>query len=637
MLRISAILCVESSLLTIKGEKMSELNLQQQDIVKFLNGIAIVVAIPGSGKTRTLTERIIGLVEGGVAPDNILGVTFTKNAANTMKHRLQAALGLKTSRLSLSTLHSFCYQVLRAEGALFELLEEPRRLSLLRKTIGKQIGTKPTLELVLSEIRYAKNHLMLPGQYRETVKDDLVLSKVAKIYTEYESTKDQQYWLDFDDLLLDTYLLLATDQEVRRKYCQKYQHILVDEYQDTNPAQLELIKILVNDRANRSFFVVGDDAQSIYSFTGASVQNIIGFREVFPTAHTFTMDLNYRSTPQILKACGNLISHNRQRIEKDFRSARPDGDEIIHIKGSSEDDEAARVADEIEAILNRNLFKLSDIAILYRANFQSRPFEEIFLQRHIPYHVEKGRNFFQQRAVRRLLEYLKVINDPLSPEADKCLLKVLNVPDRSFSRRFTSELSDFADKQKISIYEALKTISPPSFNEKTNARQLYQLLDTAHRKVEDLSPTQIIGLLSSLLEYDSYLAESGKSQADESQVALIDQLQISASRFEDLSSFLDYASQFSRRSVANTAKSKVRLMTVHKSKGMEFPVVFLVGLGDGILPMKDADLEEERRIAFVGMSRASSLLHLSYPARYNNREMKASQFLSEIRQKTESC
>lgn len=610
---------------------MNRLNNEQLSAVKFDNGIAMVVAIPGSGKTRTLTERIIRLVEDGVPPDNILGVTFTKNAANTMKQRLQAALGLKASRLSLSTLHSLCYQVLCAEGVLFELLDESRRLALLRKIIGKQRGTLPTLELVMTEIRYAKNHLMLSGQYRESVQDDSMLSKLADIYVEYELQKDRQYWFDFDDLLLETYLLLSTDKGVREKYCNRYKHILIDEYQDTNPAQLELIKILVNDRANRSFFVVGDDAQSIYSFTGASVQNILGFRETFPTVQTFTLDLNYRSTPQIMKVCGNLISHNRQRLEKDFKSAQPDGEEIVQLKGLSEDNEASKIADEIEAIINRDTYKLSDIAILYRANFQSRPFEEILLQRNIPYHVEKGRNFFQQREVRHFLAYLTVVNKPFSAEADKCLLKILNIPDRSFSKRFARELADFSKRTKISMFEALNVISPPAFYEKINARQLYRLLRTVHQKVEGSSPSRLIAKLRDLLQYDEYIAESSGSLANDSRIANLDQLQMSASRFDDIKSFLNYATQFSRKSPAGNAKNKVRLMTVHKSKGMEFPVVFLVGLADGILPMKDADLEEERRIAFVGMSRASKLLHLSYSTKYNNREVQASQFLSDIK------
>jgi len=609
---------------------MQELNEQQRDAIDFTEGVAMVVAVPGSGKTLIMVERMARLVREGIAPENILGITFTKNAANTLKNRLRPLLGKQASRLSLSTIHGLCYRMLQSEGRLFTLLDDYKKIACLRRILEKLHINNVPLSLVISEIRFAKNRLISPDEYESLNRDDQTLHDIGQVYSDYEQEKDRRYFLDFDDLLTDTYQLLTENEDVRNKYSNIYRHILIDEYQDTNPAQLEIVKILVGCRGNRSLYVVGDDSQSIYSFTGASVDSILRFSKMFPTAHEFRLTLNYRSTPQILKACSNLISHNKLKIDKELITENCDGEHVIVMEASSADEEANLVASEIEAIITRNLFKLGEIVVLYRANFQSRAIEEALIEHNIPYCVENNTNFYQRYEVCRLLDYLRIIAEPFSKKANEALLNILNVPNRYLSNRFKRELKIYAKKRSIPMFTALQEMPLKILYEQRYTKELTDLIASLQEMAKKTTTVEIISTIRTSLNYDRHISDLDIPCPDDPKIANIDQLQLAASRFDDIELFLDHASRFQRKIIVEKEKSQVRLMTIHKSKGMEFPVVFMIGLVDGLMPMSQGDIEEERRIAFVGMSRASRLLHLSYATKYKDQPSEPSIFLREM-------
>ena len=328
---------------------MKGLNREQKKAAGFTNGIAAVIAVPGSGKTLVMMERIGNLVKQyNVQPETIIGLTFNRNAAEQMRQRLVPVLGELAQRVTLSTIHSWCHYLLRTEGKVFEIISGKEQINMIRnlmkrKRLDLSVGT------ILSEISLAKNNLIGVEEFRALYESDKTMIKVANIYESYEKEKAKKYLLDFDDLLLETYFLLNDHEDIRNKYAGRYHHILIDEFQDTNPVQLEIIKLIVdtdNDH-DKSYWIAGDDWQSIYSFAGASVNNILNFQSTFSSSTLFILNINYRSTPQILKACQNLISHNVRKIEKTLKTDNPEGDEVIVLESSSEEGEALCLVNEI--------------------------------------------------------------------------------------------------------------------------------------------------------------------------------------------------------------------------------------------------------------------------------------------------
>jgi DNA helicase II / ATP-dependent DNA helicase PcrA len=312
-------------------KKRPQLNEQQRKAASFGNGVASVLAIPGSGKTLTMSYRIGNLIKNhGVAPENILGLTFTRNAAAAMKERLKPVLNEITKRVQLQTLHAFCYSLLKTEGKAFEILTEKDQLILIKKLSKKEKISQIPSGMIVREIGLAKNNLITWQEFKELYPGDLMMMKVGHVYMAYEESKRKNLQLDLNDLLMETYKLLKENQEVRGKYQDQYSHILVDEFQDTNPAQMSILRLLVSGRnGNSSFWVCGDDWQSIYAFTGASVGNILNFNEMFKNAKQFILDMNYRSTPEILNVCQRLISHNTRKIEKTLRTENQTGEGVI--------------------------------------------------------------------------------------------------------------------------------------------------------------------------------------------------------------------------------------------------------------------------------------------------------------------
>jgi DNA helicase-2/ATP-dependent DNA helicase PcrA len=608
-----------------------ELNKEQLAAADFLNGICVVVAVPGSGKTLTMTHRIGNLVKKhGIAPENILGLTFTRNAADAMREKLVPVLDDMASRVQLSTIHSFCHYLLRNEGITFNVLSGKDQIVFLRDVM-KQLRVKDlSIGMVLREISLAKNNLIDVDEFRALYEGDPSMLKVADTYETYDGEKSKKFLLDFDDLLIESYRLLNINNEVREKYRGTFRHLLVDEYQDTNPLQNEIFKILVDDAGNdSSFFVVGDDYQSIYGFTGAAVSNILNFRDLFPAAEQLILNLNYRSTPQILQACQNLIQHNQKKINKELRTDNPAGDDVIVLESSSEETEALNLVSEINDLVERQGYAYTDIAVLYRCNFMSRVVEETLQQHQIPYEIQNGLCFYDRREVKILLDYLRMIINPNSDEGDEALRSIINIPNRYIGRRFIADLDDFKSGSDMHLYDKLKSMPVDLPYIRKNVRELVQFVDPLIEDSAQQQPSELIHLLRIALDYDRFITDDDMPSPDDVKIENLNQLQMAAARFNDIRSFLDYTETFQNESISDN-KDGVKLMTVHRSKGLEFPVVFLVGLVENILPSKKGNLEEERRICFVGMSRAMKILYLSHSLTYLGQPAKRSIFLDEI-------
>ena len=613
---------------------MNDLNPEQKNAAHFKHGILAVIAVPGSGKTRTMMERIGILVKDyGISPENILGLTFTRNASVEMKNRLVPVLGDLSSRVFLATIHSFCHTVLRMEGRNFDIVSGKEQIILIKDIMKKLKINDLSMGVVLREIGLSKNNLISVDEFKELHNGDKTMQKIADIFQAYDDEKFRKMLYDFDDLLLETYQLLYENRGVREKYREIFQHLLVDEFQDTNPAQMEILKLLIGESGNgngSSFWVCGDDAQSIFSFTGATVGNIINFKYMFPESEQIILNLNYRSTPQILKACQSLIEHNQKQIHKTLTTQNPDGDDVVILESSSEETEALAVINEINDLVERNQYHHKDIAILYRCNFQSRILEEAFLQAKIPYHIENGLNFYDRREVKILLDYLRVISNPDSIEGDEALANVLNVPNRYIGRKFIHELKQFASKKDLHLYEALSVMPLRVPYLRKNVKDFISFMGPLIDDASNYTPADLINLIRVSLDIDRYVTDEDMPSPDDVKLENLNQLQFAAARYTDIESFLMYTDTFKDETVSDN-KEGVNLMTIHKSKGLEFPVVILISMVEGILPSKKSDnIEEERRICFVAMSRAMHLLYLSHCLTHLGQPAKKSRFLYEI-------
>jgi DNA helicase-2/ATP-dependent DNA helicase PcrA len=578
-----------------------------------------------------MMQRIGLLVtQHNVPPESILGLTFTRNAAEEMRQRLVPVLKELASRVTLSTIHSFAHYLLRNEGKLFEILSGKDQLSFIKNLMKHKKLKDLSVGSVLREISLAKNNLIGVEEFRCLYEADKNMLKVADIYEAYDREKAKKYLLDFDDLLLETYLLLSTNNNIRDKYADRYQHLLVDEFQDTNPVQLEIIKCLIDEKDNseKSFWCAGDDWQSIFSFAGASVGNILNFQTTFRKSKIFILNVNYRSTPQILSACQNLICHNIRKIEKTLKTNNAGGDEVIVLESSSEEGEALNLVNEVREMVEQRRYEYKDIAVLYRANFQSRVVEENFAQMKIPYYIENGLNFYQRSEVRYLLDYLRLIESPDSEEGDEALKSILNVPNRYISRKFVQELVEFSGKKNIHLFEGLKSMPVDLPYIRKNVRDFISFINPLADYAPNLNPAEVLQMLRNQFDYDRFITDEDIPTPDDTKIQNLNQLQLSAARYSSIKAFLEYTDSFDEQ--MSNDKEGVALMTIHKSKGLEFKIVFVIGLVEGITPTKRGDLEEERRIVFVGISRAMEILYISYSHNYLGQAAKKSIFIDEI-------
>ena len=374
-----------------------------------------------------------------------------------------------------------------------------------------------------------------------------------------------------------------------------------------------------------------DDSQSIYSFTGASIGNILDFDKGFPGSRRFILDMNYRSTPEILACCQKLIDHNTRKIDKILRTGNPSGAGVVVIEATNEEDEAIQVVNEIRGLMETNPYRFKDMTVLYRANCLSRPIEDAFKQNSIPYHIENGSSFYQRHEVKVLLDYLRFINNPDTDEGDEALKSIVNIPNRYIGKTFMSGLEAYALNRNEHLYPALKHMPIAVPYLKKFVREFIGLIDPLIRDAKQMEPAEVLHVLREGLDYDRYISDDDVPGPDDSRIENVDQLQMVASKYRDISALLNFTETFKEENTNN--KDGVALMTVHKSKGLEFPVVFLIGMTEGVMPNKQGETEEERRIAFVGMSRARERLYLTCPKTSIGKNSQRSRFIDEVGEK----
>ena len=601
------------------------LNEQQRLGVTTTEGPVLILAGAGSGKTRVLTHRTAYLIEeAGVNPCHIMAITFTNKAAGEMRERIDRLVGHGSESIWVSTFHSSCVRILRRYidrinfGTNFTIYDADDSKTLMKDICKRlNIDTKVYKERsFLAAISSAKDELISPAEFmkRALASADFAKRKQAEVYQEYQEALRKNNALDFDDLIMKTVELLQTDAEVLASYQERFRYIMVDEYQDTNTAQFELIRLLAGKYKN--LCVVGDDDQSIYKFRGANIYNILNFEKYFPEAVTIKLEQNYRSTQNILNAANHVIANNEGRKKKTLWTDNDEGRKIVFKQFDTGYDEADYVARDILSGVKNGNYRYGDYAVLYRTNAQSRLFEERFVVSNIPYKIVGGVNFYARREIKDLLAYLKTVDNGRD---DLAVRRILNVPKRGIGATTVTRVSDYADAYGISFYESLKRADEiPSIGKAAaKIRPFVNFIQMLRSKQEFLSVSE---LLKEIIEETGYVRELEAEGTDEAEARIenIDELISKAAAYEEaqeqptLSGFLEEVALVADIDGLEEGSDYVVLMTLHSAKGLEFPKVYLAGMEDGLFPSymsitsDDApqELEEERRLAYVGITRA---------------------------------
>ncbi len=598
------------------------LNAAQSEAVKITDGPLLILAGPGSGKTKTLTHRIAHLIANcGVKPDEILAVTFTNKAAKEMRSRLAHLLGREDSWYFMpfmGTFHGICVKILRESGVeiqideKFVIYDESDRLGLVKRAL-KDLNIsdrelKP--QLAVAVISSNKNKMVDLAEALDQARGQKQ-KMLAAVYERYESLRRSANALDFDDLLLEVVRLLRTKPKTRALWQERFLHILVDEYQDTNHAQYQIVKMLVSDQQN--ICVVGDDWQSIYSWRGADFTNILNFKRDWPEAKEVKLEQNYRSTNNILQAAQRLIEQNQQRTDKKIWTEAGDGKPIDIIETRDEVDEANRVAEIVKsAVLDGH--NLADIAVLYRANAQSYQVEQAFMRYQIPHKVIGGVRFFDRKEIKDILAYIKLVYQPSDVAS---LARAINTPARGIGSVTVENFINWQQSTNYNLVEALYHLeeSPLKTVARTKLEKFAKIISQIDQLFKvGLAPGEIIDKAIVLSGYKDYLSDG--SIEGEDRLANLGVLVSEAALYSDIESFLeDAALMSSTDQVADD--NQVSLMTMHASKGLEFPVVIIVGMEEGTFPHsrvydEPGELEEERRLCYVAMTRAKEELYLTY-------------------------
>ena len=619
------------------GEKMnniySTLNPPQQEAVYHTEGPLLILAGAGSGKTRVLTHRIAYLIdEKGVNPWNILAITFTNKAASEMRERVDKIVGFGSESIWVSTFHSTCVRILRRHidrlgfDTRFAIYDTEDQKTLMKEICRKlNIDTKIYKERsLLAQISHAKDELITPDEMELNAGGDFNKKKVAAVYREYQASLRKNNALDFDDLIVKTVELFQNCGDVLENYQERFKYIMVDEYQDTNTAQFKFVSLLASKYEN--LCVVGDDDQSIYKFRGANIGNILGFEHVFPDAKVIRLEQNYRSTKNILSAANEVIANNASRKSKTLWTENPEG-ELIHFRQFMNGyEEAEYVVGEISRAHRENGAKYKDCAVLYRTNAQSRLFEEKCLLANIPYKIVGGVNFYARKEIKDLLCYLKTIDNSRD---DLAVRRIINVPKRGIGATTLGRIQDYADKMSVSFYDALRVAEEvPSIGRSLSKIDGFvTFIQSFKSKAESYTVRE---LLEEVIELTGYVAELKAEDTEESQARIenIDELISKTESYQEameeqgqpatLSGFLEEIALIADIDSVDPDQDYVLLMTLHSAKGLEFPRVFLVGMEDGIFPSymsivsdDKSDLEEERRLCYVGITRAMEDLTLT--------------------------
>jgi DNA helicase-2/ATP-dependent DNA helicase PcrA len=609
------------------------LNPQQRAAVAHVEGPLLLLAGAGSGKTRVITHRMAHLVDVHRIPGSaILAVTFTNKAADEMRQRVVRLLGEpdRSNSPIVSTFHSFCVRVLRRDGNTlaqvrpgftqrFTIYDDDDQVSIL-KSIYKSLGLDDKFmpyRAMCSWISHNKSHKLTPQDIYNSATDAKV-SRMAKIYDSYEGRLRQANALDFDDLLLETVRLLAHDANLRAQYNRRFEFLMIDEYQDTNRSQYELMRLLT--QRHRNVGVVGDEDQSIYGWRGADIRNILDFERDYPNATVIRLEQNYRSTKTILDAASALVANNKERKGKWLWTDSAAGSPIVLYQAPNGENEALFIADTIEKVLRSN--PKDRVAVLYRTNFQSRQIEEALRRYGRKYTVVGGFSFYQRAEIRDLLSYLKALS---SPQDSISLLRIINTPARGIGKTTVEQIEQYALENNLSVWAAIgRMIQEQAFPARAEAalRSFSALLQDLSFFASTNPPPSIADVLRQVLERTGYsrMLEADNTPEAESRIGNIQELLNAAAeaseRGEGVTEFLDHAALVSDADSVDE-RAPVSLLTMHNAKGLEFPVVFIAGLEEGLFPHNrslesESGMEEERRLCYVGMTRAEKRLYLSW-------------------------
>lgn len=590
---------------------LENLNAEQQKAVQKTEGAVLVLAGAGSGKTKVLTTRVAYLIkEKHVSPHNILAITFTNKAAKEMKERLSTMIGEDIKHLQVSTFHSFGLRIIRENYKLlglnrtFTILDSDDSLRLIKRILKDKNYTLNDINpnIVKNKISSAKNEMISPNvfiKHLKTVEDEIT----SEVYYEYEELLKKNSSVDFDDLLLKPLDLFLKNKEILEKYQEHFKYILIDEYQDTNEVQYQLTKILASKYKN--ICCVGDNDQSIYSFRGANYRNILNFEKDYRDAEVIKLEQNYRSTKNILAAANSVIKNNKDRKDKNLWSSYEEGDKIIHYDAMDADSESKFVADEIKKLENNGV-KLSEIAIIYRTNAQSRSMEERFNLSAIPYKVIGSLSFYSRKEIKDLLAYLNLI---YNTENDIALERIINTPKRGIGETSIIKLREEAKDNNKSMYEELKGSKQEAFKD---------IIEFLRTMVGNVTLTELVDLtLQKSGIYKEYQEENSLDY--EMRLENLEEFKTVTKKYEEENgdnSLEEFLYQMALISDTTTSNSGVSLMTFHTVKGLEFPYVFIVGMEEGLFPHKNSiysqkDIEEERRLCYVAITRAMKKLYIT--------------------------
>lgn len=608
------------------------LNEEQRQAVKQTDGALLIMAGAGSGKTRVLTNRIAYLIkEKEIAPWSILAITFTNKAAKEMKERVKKIIGPVANDIWISTFHSMCVRILRRDidrmgiKRNFTILDPGDQVSVIKLILKqKNIDSKKfEPKSLLGSISSAKNELKTVKDYAKTAKGPYD-STVLDVYEAYQKELRKNHALDFDDLIMTTIQLFKQNPEVLEFYQRKFQYIHVDEYQDTNKAQYMLVKMLAERYKN--ICVVGDSDQSIYRWRGADITNILSFEGDYPNSKTIMLEQNYRSTKIILQAANVVINNNRNRKPKKLWTDSQGGENIAFFVGDNEHDEAYFIVGKIKELMKQHDYKLSDIAILYRTNAQSRVIEELLVKSNINYNIVGGTKFYDRKEIKDILAYLSLV---ANPDADISLRRIINVPKRGIGTTTVEKIAQFALSQELSIFQALQEVEQTGLGDRVT-KKLVDFSDQMRGWVQLQEYVSVTELVEELLEKTGYrdMLKNDKTIEARTRLENIDEFLSVTQDFESKSedkSLVAFLTDLALISAIDKLdedeneekeSEQVLLMTLHSAKGLEFPVVFLIGMEEGVFPhsrslFEEEEMEEERRLAYVGITRAEQRLYLS--------------------------
>ena len=606
---------------------LTGLNKEQQQAVQHTEGPLLILAGAGSGKTKVLTVRIAHLLAQGVNPYEILAITFTNKAAKEMKSRVEGLVGDVANRIWLSTFHSFCAKFLRFEldnflgynsnFTIYDTSDSQAVIKAALKALNLDDKYYP-VGAMLAAISDAKNKLLFASDFRKQAKD-FYQQKVADVYEYYERELRKNNALDFDDLLLVAVKLLQSNEAVLDKYSKRFRYVMIDEYQDTNHAQYLLAKLLASHWKNIA--VVGDADQSIYAWRGADIQNILDFEKDYPNCTSIKLEQNYRSTKIILDAANAVIENNEGRPKKNLWTDKTEGAKIQHFTAQSEHEEAAFIGDTIAKKHDIHGVPYGDIAILYRTNAQSRVLEEALIKRALPYTMVGGTKFYDRKEIKDVLAYLRVLYNPFD---DLSLLRIINVPKRSIGATTVAKLQDYARANGTSLFMTLTQLHLVDSIKGKTKEKLEEFGILIFTLVAEMEDRTVLDILESILDRTGYLAqlEESTDPQDQARAENIGELLSVAKDFQDtnpsgtVEDFLEQVALVNDVDSFEQEESKVTLMTLHAAKGLEFPIVFLGGLEEGLFPhsrtlMNPEEIEEERRLAYVGITRAEKELYIS--------------------------